>query len=216
MSLWLKTQLRRRRDRRRAQGKGSRLPWLTAVLLLTLVAVGMQALRPLLTDYAANDIEYAVTTAMEQAVSETATQYAAVSALQTDDTGVMALTTDSAAVDALRAAAVERVYAAVSELEQERNSVPLGTLLDPTYFAGFGPPVSYGILGLGKVRATVDSSLEDAGINQTIHRMTLTLRVQVDIHALGQQRRMEVKGTYPLSETVIVGDVPLVSADFSG
>ena len=176
------------------------------------LSVLFRALRPGLADYAENWIEYRATTAMEQAVSDAISANGdAVSALATlSDGSTAALTTDSAAAERIRAAVVERTYQQLNELEEEQIRVPLGTLIDPQYLTGVGPKIPDGVVGLGKVSAGIQSEFTDSGVNQTKYSMTLRVRAEINLHALWCSRTVLVENDYPLTETVLVGEVPAV------
>lgn len=188
------------------------------VLTAVLFAVGFRTLRPALAAYAENLIQYRVTTAMEDAVSEAIAAHGAeLSSLSSlSDGSAAALTTDSAAAERVRASAVRNTYERLNELEQEEMSVPIGTLIDPQYLAGVGPSLSFGVVGLGMASGKMQSEFVDSGVNQTKYRMVLTVRAEVKLHALWCSRSIVIENSYPLAETVLVGDVPAVYVPHGG
>ena len=54
------------------------------------------------------------------------------------------------------------------------------------------------------------SSFEEAGVNQTCHRLTLTLQTEVAVLIPGEKLEISVEASVPLAETVLVGSVPAV------
>lgn len=206
---------------RRRQAKirgGSLILLILTVLTAVLFAVGFRTLRPALAAYAENLIQYRVTIAMEQAVADAVSAHGAelssLSALS--DGSAAALTTDSAAAERVRASAVRNTYERLNELEQEEMSVPIGTLIDPQYLAGVGPSLSFGVVGLGMASGKMQSEFVDSGVNQTKYRMVLTVRAEVKLHALWCSRSIVIENSYPLAETVLVGDVPAVYVPHGG
>lgn len=205
--------------RRRGQlRRGPLILLILAVLAAVSLAVGFRTLRPALAAYAENLIQYRVTIAMEQAVSDAVAEHgddlAALSSLS--DGSAAALTTDSVAAERIRASAVRSTYERLNELEQEKLRVPIGTLLDPQYLTGVGPSLSFGVVGLGMASGTMRSEFTDSGVNQTKYRMVLTVRAEVNLHALWCSRTVVIENSYPLAETVLVGDVPAVYVPHSG
>lgn len=199
--------------RRNTQLRG--IPLIVLILAVTAgvaLAIGFRTLRPALAAYAENLIQYRVTTAMEDAVSEAIAEHgeelSVIAALS--DGSAAALTTDSAAAERVRASAVRNTYERLNELEQEELSVPIGTLIDPQYLAGLGPSLSFGVVGLGMASGKMQSEFVDSGVNQTKYRMVLTVRAEVNLHALWCSRTIVIENSYPLAETVLVGDVPAV------
>lgn len=204
---------RRRRKRRRA---GWHTCWLPALLLvlLALPAVFLASLRPKLSEYAVNYVQYQATSVMEQAVAQCAAEMGSMGELQTDETGsVTSLTTDAAALNLLRTKVVQQVYDDIGALETARASVAVGTLLDPQYLAGIGPELSFGVTALGCVTAQVDSDFSAAGINQTLHTVSIRVTADFSIQLLGGVQTVTVSAEYPLEETVIVGDVPMIASN---
>ena len=210
---------RTRYRRRNTQLRG--IPLIVLILAVTAgvaLAIGFRTLRPALAAYAENLIQYRVTTAMEDAVSEAIAEHgeelSVIAALS--DGSAAALTTDSAAAERVRASAVRNTYERLNELEQEELSVPIGTLIDPQYLAGLGPSLSFGVVGLGMASGKMQSEFVDSGVNQTKYRMVLTVRAEVNLHALWCSRTIVIENSYPLAETVLVGDVPAVYMPHSG
>ena len=206
---------------RRRQAKirgGSLILLILTVLTAVLFAVGFRTLRPALAAYAENLIQYRVTIAMEQAVADAVSAHGAeLSSLSSlSDGSAAALTTDSAAAERVRASAVRNTYERLNELEQEEMSVPIGTLIDPQYLAGVGPSLSFGVVGLGMASGKMQSEFTDSGVNQTKYRMVLTVRAEVKLHALWCSRSIVIENSYPLAETVLVGDVPAVYVPHGG
>lgn len=201
-----------RRRRRKGRIKGAALLLVMAAIAIGTPALALGWLRPALAEHAENVIQYRATTALEQAVSQAMEQQKAVSSLTSLESGeTAALTTDSAAAESIRAQTVENAYDAINELEHESMSVPIGTLIDPQYLAGLGPRLHFNIVGFGMVSARVQSDFEDSGINQTKYCMSMQVKAEVQLHALWCSRSVTIENTYPLTETVIVGNVPNVN-----
>lgn len=214
MGLRIQTALARRRMQRRRKYKSWR--WLPALLLLVLLlpAMTVLSLRPKLIAYAENYVQYQATVCMEQAVAQCAAEMGGIGRTQTDETGaVRSLVTDTAAVNTIRTRIVRQVYDDIGAMETAHTSVPIGTLIDPQYLAGFGPEIPFGVTALGQVTAVVDSDFTSSGINQTIYELTICVTANFSIRTLGRAENVTISAEYPLEETIIVGDVPLIAAD---
>ena len=73
--------------------------------------------------------------------------------------------------------------------------------------------VPFGVTALGCVSAKVKSDFSNAGINQTIHTLTIRMTADFSIRTLGRAQTVTVSAEYPLEETIVVGDVPLIAAN---
>lgn len=202
---------------RRRYRKNRLLPAVAAaaVALLLIPAWLAAWLRPRLLEHSANAVQYAATRAMNQAVQQSIAglKEPLVSLTTQGDGSIAALTTDAAAVDAVKTAVVQAVYDSIGALETQTLTVPIGTLIDPQFMAGFGFGVPFGVTGLGVVHAECSSDFSDAGINQTRHVLTLTVTADVGIQTIGNIRNVTITADYPLADTVLVGEVPLVLAE---
>lgn len=96
----------------------------------------------------------------------------------------------------------------LSEIGTAQVNIPLGNLTGMLIFSGKGPNISIQLLPQGTVHTQLTSQFEDAGINQTIHRIVLT--VKIEMLALFPCYSSEVNASidYILSENIIVGKVP--------
>ena len=213
MGLRIQTALARRRMQRRRMHRSWH--WLPVALAAALLLPAMAALslRPKLIAYAENYVQYQATMCMEQAVAQCAAEMGGIGRTQTDETGaVRSLVTDSAAVNTVRTRIVRQVYDEIGKLETAHTAVPIGTLLDPQYLAGVGPELPFGVVALGQVTAVVDSEFTASGINQTIYELTIQVTAEFGIRTLGQAKQVTISAEYPLEETIIVGDVPMIAA----
>ncbi len=186
------------------------LLWVLVILFAIIPQGLLLRFRPRLAEYAENEIQYRTTQAMEQAVSEAMMQQnEAVAELSTLDGGsAAALTMNAGAAEQIRTQAVQNAYEKLNELEEKRLSVSIGTLIDPQYMAGIGPEIPFCVVGLGMVSSSMDSEFVDSGINQTKYSVILHLSSKVQLHALWYSRTVLIENDYPLTETVIVGEVP--------
>lgn len=198
----------------RRHRKGKILLCVTLTGLLLIPAMAAAVLRPKLAVYAENYVQYQATSKMEHAVASCADQMEKIGTLHRDETGaVTALTTNSAAVNRIRTQLVQRVYDEIGALEHARTSVALGTLVDPQLLTGFGPQIPFGVVSLGCVTAQVESQFSSAGINQTLYEVSVTICADFSLQLLGTAKSMTVRANYPLEESILVGDVPMISAN---
>lgn len=104
----------------------------------------------------------------------------------------------------------------VSDLAQETIrskgnegiSIPLGTITGSKLLAGMGPQIHVRIISFPAVSTDFDSEFENSGINQTRHKIYLTLRAQIRIAIPLNTADIDVSTRVPVTETIIVGAVP--------
>ena len=123
------------------------------------------------------------------------------------DGRVVSLHADAAKLNALR---LDIGDAVADELERDNSSevkVSLGSLAGEL-FAGKGISVTVKLYSVGTIDVDYESEFISAGINQTLHRLKMTVVVSFTI--LAATYRVDTRSTcvFDLAETVIVGDVP--------
>ena len=71
------------------------------------------------------------------------------------------------------------------------------------------------ILPIGAVQTNFDTEFVSAGINQTRHKIFLSLRTTVSLIIPTGSQLVEVNSTVPIAESIIVGEVPDSFVDVS-
>ena len=97
---------------------------------------------------------------------------------------------------------------------QQQTGVPIGTLLGSDLLRGHGLRIPLKISVLGNTAVDLKSTFDSAGINQTRHQIYLEITVTVYSYLSGVSSTSEVTTTVPVAETVIVGEVPQMYANF--
>jgi len=177
------------------------------LLCLTL----LRNMDPLVRDMAVSGAKNAVSAAMQKAVAArmAAGELTGLVELMKDDAGqVTAAVTDVGRVSQLQAALAGDVIAALTAPAAANLGVPLGNLLPSPFFSGLGPRVPIRILSVSEVEVKMASRFTSAGINQTLHRLLLSLSARVRVLIPTGTVTAMVYADVPAAETVIVGRVP--------
>ncbi len=124
------------------------------------------------------------------------------------DGSVAAARIDLAAVNAMKSVVLRALDERVPARVRERVGIPLGNTLLPALFSGRGGSLPVGVVSLRSTNAELESSLTAAGINQTLH--TLSLRVEVELLLLTPAGLINRKvcTKVPVAQTILLGEVP--------
>ncbi|MDD5898314.1 MAG: sporulation protein YunB, partial [Clostridia bacterium] len=142
-------------------------------------------------------------------VTENGVEYGDLMYASLDDQGrVTMLRADTMRMNELAAQTALRAEEELNSAENQFVRIPLGAALGIKSLSGFGPKMSMQILPVGAVHASFDTEFESAGINQTRHRIFLTLRATVSLIIPTGSQVVEVQSTMPIAESIIVGEVP--------
>ena len=101
-----------------------------------------------------------------------------------------------------------RIQEELKQVKTTTSYIPIGTALGSPILARYGPQLKVSIEPIGTVYVNFKTDFEDAGINQTRHRIYLEVKTQVKVVIPLTTDTKEVKAQIPICETVIVGDVP--------
>ena len=121
---------------------------------------------------------------------------------------ITALKTNMSEINRLKTDILNIINDEILALDTSDIGIPLGSLFLPELFSGKGPAIPVHILSIRNSDANFTSKFSQAGINQTLHQLTMVVSVDVAVLVLGQTSSFTVNSEVVVAETVIVGDVP--------
>lgn len=207
--------MRRRRYGMPARGKA----FLFLLFLVFLLLLYNMQLRPVIESITANEAKIksvdTINSAVISEMEKNPVPYSdLISVKQGGDGKVLAITTDVVKMNLLKAQMIATVQKNLSSDTHSTVWVPLGTLFGGDIFHGCGPSVPLKVTLSGNVAADFKSSFEAAGVNQTKHQIYLNVHTSVYSFLPGFDATTDVDTNVLVAETVIVGAVPQVMADF--
>ena len=147
--------------------------------------------------------------AIAKQIAEGIIQYDRIVYFEKDlDGRITALKTNMSEVIRLKTDILNLINDEILALDTSDIGIPLGSLFLPELFSGKGPAIPVRILSIRNSDATFVSKFSQAGINQTLHQLTMVVSVDVAVLVLGQTSSFTVNSEVVVAETVIVGDVP--------
>ena len=147
--------------------------------------------------------------AIAEQIAEGTIQYDRIVYFEKDlDGRITALKTNMSEVNRLKTDILNLINDEILALDTSDIGIPLGSLFLPELFSGKGPAIPVRILSIRNSDATFSSKFSQAGINQTLHQLTMIVSVDVAVLVLGQTSSFTVNSEVVVAETVIVGDVP--------
>ena len=102
----------------------------------------------------------------------------------------------------------ERAQETIRSKGNEGIAIPLGTISGSKLLAGMGPNIHVRVISFPAVATDFDSEFEYSGINQTRHKIYLTLKARIRIAIPLNTADIDIALRVPVTETIIVGDVP--------
>jgi len=96
----------------------------------------------------------------------------------------------------------------ISKIGETDIRIPIGTLIGGRLLTGRGPLITLRVEPVGSVSSEFVSEFEEAGINQTLHRIKLRLKATMRIVLSTGSTTVTVQAESAVAESIIVGDVP--------
>ena len=124
------------------------------------------------------------------------------------DGRITALKTNMSEVNRLKTDILNIINDEILELDTSDIGIPVGSLILPEIMSGRGFAIPVQVLSIRNSDAAFTSDFSQAGINQTLHQLTMQVSVDVAILVLGRSESFTVSSQVVVAETIIVGQVP--------
>ena len=121
---------------------------------------------------------------------------------------ITALKTNMIEVNRLKTAILNLINDEILAVDTGELGIPVGSLVLPELFSGRGPGIPVQIMSIRNSDGSFKSYFTEAGINQTLHQVTMEVLVDVSVLVLGKTEDFTVSGQVVVAETIIVGQVP--------
>lgn len=158
--------------------------------------------------YAEQNAVRAIQDAVNEKVAK-AVEYKDLIFIRTDNRGrVVLMQANTIKINSLAADTTLEIQKSLAKLEGKVIPIPLGQVLKSQLLAAYGPKIHVTLVPIGTVKVKVIDDFQQAGINQTRHRLYLNVYGRVKIVIPLTSEYVEVTSQIPIAETIIVGEVP--------
>ncbi|MBE6608311.1 MAG: hypothetical protein E7633_07130 [Ruminococcaceae bacterium] len=129
----------------------------------------------------------------------------------TQDGSIAALTANTANISMMCADVVARINRNIEQKKHISIPVPIGSIVAPKYLSGKGFRIKVRAVPYISVSAEISSEMREAGINQTLHRISMTVTSDVQVICMSESVAFRRVSSVILAESLIVGKIPIVS-----
>ena len=188
------------------------------VMLLCIAMVALALLiylkwTPLVESLAVTQVENEASDMISEAINEQIANgnidYDRIIALDKDANGnIAALQTDMAEINRLRRELSELINEKIMDINIAQLGIPVGNVLLPSIFSGLGPKIPIQVTSVNNASTDFSSSFTQAGINQTLHQISVTASMDITVLVAGGTRTTTISQDMVVAQTVIVGTVP--------
>ncbi len=199
--------------KRRRLNKGQRILLMVVTVSVTVCVFFTVQFRPLMLDSACNAAKIAANDAINQTVCDMLEReplsYEDLIILTHNEQGVVtSLQANAARINRVKAETALCVRETMKQEGVQNIGLPLGTLCASTLLSGRGPVIRCRSLLTSIPTVSLQYHFDGAGINQTLHSIIMTVTVPLSITLPLQSRDVEVKASFLIGETILVGVVP--------
>ena len=96
----------------------------------------------------------------------------------------------------------------LDKISRVKRKIPLSSVFGPDLFSGLGPRITVRFVPISVTNADISHTFEEAGINQTIHTVNLTVTVDMEVLIPMASSTLHIDSGMPIAQTLIVGSVP--------
>lgn len=212
----MRLRLRHTRKIRRRPYHWTPACWVAVIGMATTLlfaAILSHRLSPILEAIAVDEVRNEVNLLLNKTVAEVLEErqlgYDDIVNLERDDSGaITSASSDIVAINGLNQEIVSRLTQQLNQIDLHQLEIPIGNLLGIDLLSGRGPNLQVQALWVGTVDTEIENEFSEAGINQTLHRVMLTVRVPTTILLAGNKIECQVDTQICLAESVIIGTVP--------
>ncbi len=131
------------------------------------------------------------------------------------DDKIVSIEVKSDEVNSFKHLLTETVSNRLDDAKNQSCEIKLGTVFSSNLLSGFGPSINIYFQKEGSVNLDILSDFYSAGINQTVHRVYVSVDLEILAVTPSGNFSFPFSTEYVLSETVIVGDTPQMYAGIS-
>lgn len=163
-------------------------------------------------EYSASKIRALSIKAVNNAVSELVTNkniYDNLVNISTDNDGkIVLIQANSIQINMLTKDLIKTSQIKLEKIGTDGINIPIGTFSGITLFSGKGPSINIKLIPVGDVSCNFLSEFTKAGINQTLHKLYVTIDTNVNIILPLMNNNVKTSTSILICESIIVGQVP--------
>jgi len=150
----------------------------------------------------------AATEMINNAIAKVITNMQSPVTVSRGEDGMYGVEVNTALLSIMKTEATSELTKAMSDAKIMNFRLPLGNITGSTLLAGRGRTVSVRLVPIGDVETDIRTEFLSVGINQTLHKIFMRVKVSFNMFVAGDIHKLELENNVTLAETVIIGKVP--------
>ena len=158
---------------------------------------------------AVREVENIIDTTVLTVIEQNDISYSNLYKLKQNDNGVVsAIESNTKNINLLKSQLSISINKEMGQLQEKTLEIPLGSIFSSAMFTGWGPKIPIKINRVGYASVDFVSDFVSAGVNQTKHNIAVSVNAEISVILMKQNLEFDIQTTVPVTETVIVGEVP--------
>ncbi|MDO4608917.1 MAG: sporulation protein YunB [Clostridia bacterium] len=188
--------------------------WFVVLICVFLIfSLCFISVKPFVFVYAKSEAETIILNAANAAVLNVLKQnnitYSDVSKISRgDDKNITGIEIDIEKINLLKSQISNELARIVAQNNKYDLYIPLGTLFGSEYTTGYGPRIHFKMQLTETAIVDFKSSFTAAGINNVLHQILITMKINASVLMMGCTDSFSVSTTAIAAQTVIAGAVP--------
>ena len=182
------------------------------IIILFIILYLNYIVNPVIIEYSIAKTRSLSQKAVEEAVYQTINQgfiYDDLINITHDENGdVMYISTNSLQINLLARDLAKNSQKQLETMGNTGIDIPLGTFTGMPIFVGRGPEINIKLLPIGSIHCKFSSEFIEAGINQTNHKIYLTVTTNVSVILPTANQTVQTTTQIMIAESIIVGKIP--------
>lgn len=129
-----------------------------------------------------------------------------------EDNKINATAIDFSVLNDFKCRVTERVTEYINATNGIVCHIPIGAFISNDIFVAYGAEIPIKIIASGSAEVEFSDDFITGGVNQTRHRLMLRLKIKIRLHTLCDKKESEAVLDIPVTETIMVGEVPSMMA----
>lgn len=182
------------------------------IIILGIFVYLNYVVNPVIVEYSTAQTRSLSQKAVEEAVYKTMNSglvYDDLITISRDENGdIMYISTNSLQINLLARELVKNAQTQLETIGAKGIDIPVGTFTGMPIFVGRGPEINIKLLPIGSISCRFSSEFIEAGINQTNHKIYLTITNNVSIILPTAHQTVQTTTQLMIAECIIVGKIP--------
>lgn len=191
--------------------------WILPLIIVLLIAIPIlwtmeQNIDPVLMHIAITEVkkeaQSAITKGIEQQIYMGEELNQLIEIQKSEDGRIVSVQLDPLIQAKVYTKSAKAIEESMVHLKDKPIEISLGQVMQSTMFADFGPDIPVEIWQEGSAKISLEPKLESKGINMVLVTVNLIVQTDLGIIVPFNEETVQLSTTYPIAQTMVVGEVP--------